>query len=139
MDPELTGALANLMTFLQDPTNVIVAHLAQNNISSEKDDVVLADFVECTFPGYAPIPLTNFTPYLLGTDAYGEADSDPLAWVATTITVPQPISAVYLTIAQGGAPAALLQPIIFPEPSLIAASGEVFMYQFTFQEADLGV
>lgn len=49
-----------LIADLTTPGTSVVAHLAKA-VSFDQDDLVtLAGFTECDFPGYAPIPITNW-------------------------------------------------------------------------------
>lgn len=131
-DP-LTGELANLMVLLDDPANVIVAHLAKNNISPFADSVVLTDLVECDFPGYAGVPIVGTIPLVSDSERYGSAISQPVAFIADGLIAPQPASAVYVTIASHGQPPTLLMLDIFPLPITFKENGESFVYEVFFE------
>jgi hypothetical protein len=133
MPDTFTGELANLMALLDDPANVILAHLAQNNISPLVDSVQLTDFTECNFAGYAPIRVVNTIPFESDTEIYGDAISQPLLWTPSGIAAPQMISAVYVTIARSGGPAELIMVDIFSSAVVISTDAQSFAYELHFE------
>lgn len=134
--PSFTGQLAELMTFLEDDSNVIVAHLAKNPIATDADVLTLADLVEADFPGYAPIPLANFDPQDYGDDTLGEALCGELNFEAGAIVQPQTVYAVYLTLKQGSAQEDLFWPVVLERPIEFINQGDVFPGLFRFQMID---
>lgn len=135
MSATLIGELASLMGWLRDPSRTIVAHLAKNAIADSIDSLALTDLVECDFPGYAPITLSEFTPEFIGDDAYGEANSQECAWTISNPTAMQGITCVYLTITDGLNTHALLRAYPLFPPTTLAEDGDTFLFSFVFQSA----
>lgn len=94
----LTGESLNLQEVLNDPTVLIVAHLAKNDIPPDFDKLLLADLVECDFDGYSPIEIMNWDVFQHEDEFLGEAVSEPLLFTAGDAIVPQRASALYLVL-----------------------------------------
>lgn len=139
MSATLVGELAALMDLLTDESNQIVAHLGKNAIPSNAELVAAADLVECDFPGYAPIRLTEWTPIFLDDDFYGEADSGEVEWSAGNIVTPQTITCVYVTQKIGDADAGVWNVIVLREPITMALTGDLFWFSFRAQSANIDV
>jgi hypothetical protein len=100
----------------------IVAHLA-NEFTSDPDEVVTpANITEATFPGYAPINITDWFDVNPGSADAAEVLSAVLQFIAGAITTPQEIWGFYVTIQyQSSAPQifaldAWNEPFVFLNP-----------------------
>lgn len=122
-----------LLAVLQDPANHIVARLAKNPIDPDADALQLTDFEECDFVGYAPISDFDWQSVAQDDDNYGEAESKVLEWTAGTLTSPQQITAVYLTVQQGTDPVKLLAPFPLPVPIVVAVEGTVYSKRIRYR------
>lgn len=84
------------------PLNGAIAHLYQDPVGTSPT-VVLADFVEATFDGYAASAALTWG--AVGTDTTNLADvtAQEVEWVPTGATTPNTIAGVYVTNAAGTA------------------------------------
>lgn len=128
--PELSGETAALVEHVSNPAVSIVMHLAKNAFAADLESVLLADFVECDFPGYAPIRLTEFIAEDTDNAALGEVVSEYAEFVAGDLVDPQQISAVYVTQQVGDNPAQLLWPYFPDFPVLMTKKGETYRKRF---------
>lgn len=133
----LTGELAVLVDWLDEPTRHIVAHLAQNFIGDDAETIQLADLIECTFPGYAPIEIDEWDPIDFEDDLYGEAASGELEWNADDDIARQNICVAYLTIREGSGPVKLWWPVVLPIPAHVDELAKTFAFQFRVASVDL--
>ena len=136
MGVTLTGQVGDLTAMLDDPLNIIIVHLAKNIISNDVDAVLLADFVECNFPGYTPQRVLNCIPFVSDDPTYGQAISPEIAFVADAIVVPQLITAVYVTFNRGSAATALMLVDIFASPQSVSENNQTFLYNLNFELLD---
>jgi len=137
MAATLTGELAALMSQLEDPDTAIVAHLGKNPIPSTVDVIDPTTLVECDFPGYAPVKLTDWEPIFLDDDNYGEADSGEVDWTAGAVVAAQVITCVFVTVQVGDSPERIWDVIVLPEPVAINLPGDLFWFSFRAQSANI--
>ncbi len=69
--------------------------LATNVPAGAPEDVVVGDFTECTFPGYAEITDPIFGTATLDGSDRGESVSPLLVWTAGAIVTPETAVAIY--------------------------------------------
>lgn len=139
MAATLVGELSALMDMLQSESNEIVAHLGKNSIPSASETILPTDLVECDFPGYASMRLTEFSPVFLDDDNYGEADSGEVEWKAGNLVTPQTITCVWITQKIGDQAATVWQVIVLKEPITMLNPGDLFWFSFRFQSANVDV
>lgn len=107
----------NLQGFLSDPLRRIVAHLGTAVVAGLSDTPSIANMVEATFPGYAPVPLTEFTPDETSADDLATQIADACEFTAGDIVTPQTVTVLYVTMTYDGGDPVLLQ--MFPlDPAL---------------------
>lgn len=135
--PDLTGELALLDAWANDPARKIVAHLAKSPITVTADQVQLTDLVEADFPGYAAVLIDEWDPTDFGDDTYGEVTSGEVQWQASTLTVPQSVYVAYCTVEEFGNPPALFQPVVLPIPFTFVQPGQTFAFLFRIAAATL--
>lgn len=137
MPDTLTGESLNLATILADPTNVIVAHLAQNASALDAEVIDLTGLVECNFPGYAPVQIIDPDVFETGDDYRGEAVSDPIVFSASDeLVTPQNVTAFYLTWQVGSGAATLWRCYPLKEPFVFDVPGRKFPCQVRINSYD---
>lgn len=124
-EPFPGGELEALAEALADPLYEIVAHLAQGPIGQQTQPVDLATLVECTFPGYAAIPLVNTLDKAWEQDGYGEMSPIKLEFTAGAIVTPQRVTHVYYTHRYNGQAWSLLSAVAFDHPITVALPGDI--------------
>ncbi|MBV9075163.1 MAG: hypothetical protein JOZ10_16175 [Acidobacteria bacterium] len=106
-----------LIADLTAPGTHIVAHLAKDFSFDPDVQADLAALVECDFPGYAAVPITDWADVLPGNPDVAEVVSAPCEFVAgDAITSPQQAKAVYITGEKTGEGLTLMQLVILDPP-----------------------
>lgn len=127
-EPIPGGNLEALADALADPLLQIVAHLAQGPIGQQAIPVSLIGLQECTFPGYAPIPLTADLDTAWETDSYGEMGPQRLQFIAGAVVVPQRVSHIYYTYQHDNDAPSLLSCVAFDNPITVDTPGQVLEF-----------
>lgn len=96
MPAEATEA-EKLLSFLNDPNNRIVAKLFTDAIPADMDGKLLSEFHEPTFPGYAPVRLTDFRISDGSVADLAEAVSEAANFTAAAIVDSQLVTMIALT------------------------------------------
>ncbi|HLI95892.1 MAG TPA: hypothetical protein VKT72_07370 [Candidatus Baltobacteraceae bacterium] len=137
MPDVLTAESLNLSNVLTNPTNIIVAHLAQNSSAMLDDAAQLSDLVECNFSGYAPVPITNPDCFETGDPLQGQAVSDPIVFSADAhLAGAQMATSVYLTWQVGDGAPSLFRVIRFTQPFIFDVPNRILQFQIRFQSFD---
>lgn len=137
MPATLTGELAILKEWVDEPTREIVAHLAKNHIPTDAESITLTDLVECDFSGYEAQRLTEWDPVSFDDELYGEVVGLAEFVADEDVAGPQAICVAYLTIKEGDNPVKLLWPIPVPKPVIIGNPGETYGFEFRISSANL--
>lgn len=135
MPDTLTGQNAALFEILEDPANVIVAHLAKNPIAVGGSDVGMADLMEADFPGYEAITIDYWDAIDSGDDSIGQAIYEAF-WEADGITEPQSVFAVYLTYQHASDAPFLWWTIVLPSPVTFEHDGDEFPFTIKLTSFD---
>lgn len=130
-------AASNLLTYLQNPAVLIVAHLGKNPIAKDVAQILLTDLVECDFPGYAPVPIKDWEIVEEEGDDYAEALSPEIYFQAATIVTAQQIFSTYLTISEGSNPPVLFQANLLDQPVTIDTEDQAYGINVRFSNAEL--
>lgn len=125
-------ASEELLALLNDPTKQIVAHLGQNSILDDLPTLLLADIVECNFPGYAPISDLEWLADPESVEDCARADTQTLEFVAGNIVTPQLATFVYLTQQEGSDPPKLMRYWPIPEGFLFNSAGDKYAFKAFF-------
>lgn len=121
---------ALLVPLLNGPTLPMVLHAAKSPIPDDAVDVLLADIVECDFPGYAAIPLTGFDETVNDFADVGEALTDVLEFTPSDALVnAQPIFFYYITRHPPGHAVQLMQVVNLPVPIDVSVPGKPIQLQ----------
>lgn len=72
---------------------------SNNHTPTDADDVT--DYTECTFPGYADVPLNSWTSPTINVDGKAEISMTEQLFTAGSIVTPENIYGIYVTDAGG--------------------------------------
>ncbi len=133
--PGETGALSDL---LADASQVIVAKLFNNAIDEDKVPLGIVDFVEATFPGYAPITVGEYGMAETPDPKEAEAVSGPIEWESGVVVTPELIQGIYIVAPKTGFPDALVTFCKFPTPVAVTKEGVKITYQVRVTSVDIG-
>lgn len=137
MEPTPGLPLDQLNQALLEPTRTIVARLAKNPIVNSPDKLLLADIVECDFPGYTPF---TYKPNLEGaqdTEFYGEMAPYRIDFVVGDIVAPQQVVAVYVTEHIEGQDPTLVDVALFNPPLQVYEKDQVLSFDGTLALLDI--
>lgn len=132
-DPPTPGDA--LIADLTQSGGVIVAHLAKA-VNADPDDVIaLADLVECNFPGYAPVMITDFEDVEPDNQDLADVLSAAIQFTAAGLTTPQTAVAFYLTAHVGSDPAGFLSLEFFGDGFTFMVDGDQLVRQVRFERS----
>jgi len=90
------GALARLDAWINDPSGPLAARLYSNDLAYNPTRT-LADYVEASFTGYAPVDPVTWGPPFTNGGGKAESDSGVCSWLFTAGSGTAVVYGVYLT------------------------------------------
>lgn len=120
---------------LSRPNVAIVAHLAKS-VNVDGDDVIaLTDLVECDFPGYSSVRLTDFEDVDPENPDMADVLSAIIQFWADGISQPEEAVAFYTTISIDGDAAGLDRLELFQGPFVFWQDGDIFERQIRYNQS----
>lgn len=116
----------NLTAWLTDPLRTILVRLGQNTITAPVPDLDLDNFVESTFPGYAPVAIN---PTSVVWDETNEQDAAQaifkVVFSGVGIIAAEYVTCYVIQQTYNGGPAILLRSVWSDPPYLMDSDGDL--------------
>lgn len=138
MPDTINTVASEAMSYLGNPSCVILAHLMKSPIPEHLEYYQPSDFDEANFNGYTPAKCLNPRVIYQDGEDYAEIGFDPVTFVGDGSSDQQAIWGVYVTEQIGTGPVTLKAIDAFTSPAFISKSGDGLEYEVVILAAPNG-